>query len=151
MDLSGEAGSGTRILTARHISPDKSLPETNIAINSTLLCHSYSQNPDFATYYSGIFNSSIYQNVDLFANCAFVKLIIKVVIGITVSMKLPTPGIFYFFLSMEFTKLEPKRKIKCFVIEFLLQFVPLELPWSKCIIEIGVSSYPLSTLQESRI
>ena len=53
MDLSLEASNGPRILTARHISADKSLPETNIAINTTLLCHSYSQNPDFASYYSG--------------------------------------------------------------------------------------------------
>ncbi|KAJ8720289.1 hypothetical protein PYW07_012332 [Mythimna separata] len=54
MDLSGEASSGTRILTARHISADKSLPETNIAINSTLLCHSHSPNPDFASYFSAL-------------------------------------------------------------------------------------------------
>ncbi|XP_063894514.1 organic solute transporter alpha-like protein [Helicoverpa armigera] len=54
MNLSGEASSGPRILTARHISADKSLPESNNAINTTLLCHSYSQHPDFASYFSAL-------------------------------------------------------------------------------------------------
>uniref|UniRef100_A0A2A4JWS4 Organic solute transporter alpha-like protein n=1 Tax=Heliothis virescens TaxID=7102 RepID=A0A2A4JWS4_HELVI len=54
MDLSGEASSGPRILTARHISADKSLPESNNAINTTLLCHSFSQHPDFASYFKAL-------------------------------------------------------------------------------------------------
>lgn len=53
MNLSGEASSGPRVLTARHISADISLPETNNEINSTLLCHSYDQDPDFETYFAG--------------------------------------------------------------------------------------------------
>lgn len=56
MDLYSEASGGTRSLTPRHISADKVLPETNYAINSTLLCHKYSNNPDFASYYSGKFS-----------------------------------------------------------------------------------------------
>lgn len=76
MDLSVEASSGTRVLTARHISPDKSFPETDIAINSTLLCHSYSQNPDFASYFSGILYNNIFLNAFwhiLFSSVLIVK------------------------------------------------------------------------------
>ncbi|CAB3247261.1 unnamed protein product [Arctia plantaginis] len=54
MDLYSEASSGTRSLTPRHISADKVLPEINNAINSTLLCHKYSNNPEFASYYSAL-------------------------------------------------------------------------------------------------
>ncbi|XP_075976648.1 organic solute transporter alpha-like protein [Anticarsia gemmatalis] len=54
MDLLSEASSGSRVLIARHISADKSPPETNNAINSTMLCHSYSNHPDFASYYAAL-------------------------------------------------------------------------------------------------
>ncbi|CAH1636831.1 unnamed protein product [Spodoptera littoralis] len=54
MNLSGEASSGPRVLTARHISADISLPETNNEINSTLLCHSYDLDPDFETYFAAL-------------------------------------------------------------------------------------------------
>lgn len=52
MDLLGEGDTGSRILTARHISGEKSLGINN-AVNTTLLCHSYSVQPDFGTYLAG--------------------------------------------------------------------------------------------------
>ncbi|XP_026752682.2 organic solute transporter alpha-like protein [Galleria mellonella] len=54
MDLLGEASSETRILTARHISAEKALPDTNNAVNTTLLCYSYSMQPDFGSYLAAI-------------------------------------------------------------------------------------------------
>ncbi|KAM3961531.1 organic solute transporter alpha-like protein [Aphomia sociella] len=54
MDLLSEASSETRILAARHISPEKSLPETNIAVNTTLSCYSYSIQPDFGSYLTAL-------------------------------------------------------------------------------------------------
>ncbi|XP_050344401.1 organic solute transporter alpha-like protein [Nymphalis io] len=49
MDLLSAESSGTRVLAARHISAETPLPEVNNAINTTLLCHSYSLQPDFAS------------------------------------------------------------------------------------------------------
>ncbi|XP_045499502.1 organic solute transporter alpha-like protein [Colias croceus] len=54
MDLYSEASSGARVLTARHVSVDVRLPDTNNAINTTLLCHSYSLAPDIGTYISAL-------------------------------------------------------------------------------------------------
>ncbi|CAD0197843.1 unnamed protein product [Chrysodeixis includens] len=54
MDLLSEASSGTRVLTARHISADKQFPDSNIAVNTTFLCHSYSLNPDFGSYFTAL-------------------------------------------------------------------------------------------------
>lgn len=54
MDLLSEGSSGSRVILARHISAGKSLPESNNEINSTLLCHTYSNYPDFGTYYSAL-------------------------------------------------------------------------------------------------
>ncbi|CAH0727088.1 unnamed protein product, partial [Brenthis ino] len=50
MDLLSEASNGQRVLVARHISADPPLQEVNNAINTTLLCHSYSLQPDFTSY-----------------------------------------------------------------------------------------------------
>lgn len=52
MDLLSEASNGPRVLTARHISDIP--PEINHPINTTLLCHTYSLQPDFASYTAGI-------------------------------------------------------------------------------------------------
>ncbi|XP_059045055.1 organic solute transporter alpha-like protein [Achroia grisella] len=54
MDLLSESSSENRILTARHISAEKTLPETNNAVNTTLLCYSYSIQPDFGSYLAAI-------------------------------------------------------------------------------------------------
>ena len=62
MDLLSEASSGPRLLAARHISADPPLQEVNNAINTTLLCHTYSLQPDFATYLAGI---SFYNNLKI--------------------------------------------------------------------------------------
>lgn len=53
MDLLSEASNGQRVLVARHVSADPPLQEVNNAINTTLLCHSYSLQPDFASYLAG--------------------------------------------------------------------------------------------------
>lgn len=66
MDLLSEASSGTRVLTARHISADKSLPSENNAINTTLLCHNLSLAPDFGTYTAGLL--LLYLNVTHYLN-----------------------------------------------------------------------------------
>lgn len=49
--------SGTRILTARHISPEKALLAQSNAVNTTLLCHTYSIQPHFETYYEGKYST----------------------------------------------------------------------------------------------
>lgn len=49
----GEGNSENRVLAARHISPEKPLPQSNNAINSTVLCHTYTLQPDFGTYLAG--------------------------------------------------------------------------------------------------
>lgn len=55
MDSLSEASSGSgRVLTARHISADKALPHANNRINTTMLCHSYSVQPDFNTYLTAL-------------------------------------------------------------------------------------------------
>ncbi|XP_022118989.2 organic solute transporter alpha-like protein [Pieris rapae] len=52
MDLVSEASSGSRVLAARHIATQ--LPDVNKAINTTLLCHSYSITPDTGSYYEAL-------------------------------------------------------------------------------------------------
>lgn len=52
MDQFGEA-SGQRILTARHISVEKSLQAQTNAVNTTLLCNTYSSQPHFESYFEG--------------------------------------------------------------------------------------------------
>ncbi|CAG9583283.1 unnamed protein product [Danaus chrysippus] len=57
MDLLSEASNGPRVLTARHISD---IPqEINNPINTTLLCHTYSLQPDFASY-TAVLKSNAY-------------------------------------------------------------------------------------------
>lgn len=55
MDQLSEA-SGPRILTARHISAEKAMLEENNAVNTTLLCHTYSTQPHFGSYFEGKYN-----------------------------------------------------------------------------------------------
>ncbi|OWR50154.1 organic solute transporter alpha protein [Danaus plexippus plexippus] len=57
MDLLSEASNGPRVLTARHISDIP--PEINHPINTTLLCHTYSLQPDFASY-TAVLKSNAY-------------------------------------------------------------------------------------------
>lgn len=52
MDQFSEA-SDPRILTARHISDEKAILAQNNAVNSTLLCHTYSIQPHFESYFEG--------------------------------------------------------------------------------------------------
>lgn len=52
MDLLSEASSGPRILAARHISAEKAISVEN-AVNTSLLCHSYSLQPDVGSYVEG--------------------------------------------------------------------------------------------------
>ncbi|KAJ0176057.1 hypothetical protein K1T71_008231 [Dendrolimus kikuchii] len=55
MDLFSEAsGGGGRVLTPRHISVDKAIPHANNHVNTTVLCHSYSVQPDFNTYITAL-------------------------------------------------------------------------------------------------
>lgn len=57
MDLLREGDAGTRILTARHISADNAVKGLNNGVNTSLLCHSYSVQPDFGSYLAGKRNS----------------------------------------------------------------------------------------------
>lgn len=52
MGALSEESSGVRILAARHISTDKTPPESN-AVNTTLLCHNFTLEADFNTYMTG--------------------------------------------------------------------------------------------------
>lgn len=61
MDLFSEA-SGPRIVTARHISAEKAMLAQNNAVNTTLLCHTYSIQPHFESYFEGN-----YDRVPIFA------------------------------------------------------------------------------------
>ncbi|XP_068630195.1 organic solute transporter alpha-like protein [Battus philenor] len=54
MNLLSEESSGVRILAARHVSTDKTLPETNNALNTTLLCHNFTLEPDFNSYLTAL-------------------------------------------------------------------------------------------------
>lgn len=56
MDQLSEA-SGPRILTARHVSAEKAMLEENNAVNTTLLCHTYSTQPHFESYYEGKYST----------------------------------------------------------------------------------------------
>ncbi|KOB72791.1 Organic solute transporter alpha-like protein [Operophtera brumata] len=49
MDIFSEGSRDSRVLAARHIS-EKPIPKMDNAINTTLLCHSYTIQPDFGTY-----------------------------------------------------------------------------------------------------
>ncbi|CAG4945866.1 unnamed protein product [Parnassius apollo] len=51
--ISGES-SRVRILAARHISTDKTLPELSNAMNTTLRCHNFSLQPDFNSYFEAL-------------------------------------------------------------------------------------------------
>lgn len=53
MDLLSEASSETRVLAARHISAEQIFPETNNALNKTLLCYDHSPQPDVQSYLQG--------------------------------------------------------------------------------------------------
>ncbi|XP_013194956.2 organic solute transporter alpha-like protein [Amyelois transitella] len=53
MDLLSEGSSEPRILAARHLS-GKTLPETNNAVNTTLLCYDYSLQPDVGSYVAAL-------------------------------------------------------------------------------------------------
>lgn len=52
MDQLSEA-SGPRILTVRHISAEKAMLAQNNAVDTTLLCHTYSVQPHFESYFEG--------------------------------------------------------------------------------------------------
>ncbi|KAL0829224.1 hypothetical protein ABMA28_004053 [Loxostege sticticalis] len=54
MDLLREGDAGTRILTARHISADNAVKGLNNGVNTSLLCHSYSVQPDFGSYLAAL-------------------------------------------------------------------------------------------------
>ncbi|CAK1543162.1 unnamed protein product [Leptosia nina] len=53
MDLLSEASQGSRVLAARHV-VDNRVPEINNAVNTTLLCHSFSITPDTGTYFAAL-------------------------------------------------------------------------------------------------
>lgn len=63
MDIFSEASSDSRVLAARHISAEKPIPKMNNAINTTLLCHSYTIQPDFGTYLAGKLSFNILNHI----------------------------------------------------------------------------------------
>lgn len=48
-----EANNDSKTVFTRHISAEKAIPKPSIAINTTVLCHSYTIQPDFGTYLAG--------------------------------------------------------------------------------------------------
>ncbi|KAG6450210.1 hypothetical protein O3G_MSEX006452 [Manduca sexta] len=55
MDLIYENVSGaSKVVAARHINVEKSFPNMNNEVNSTLLCYSYNLQPDFGSYFTAL-------------------------------------------------------------------------------------------------
>ncbi|CAK1582712.1 unnamed protein product [Parnassius mnemosyne] len=54
MSLLSEESSGVKILAARHVSTDKTLPELSDAMNITLRCHNFSLQPHFTSYFEAL-------------------------------------------------------------------------------------------------